>query len=557
MPYVQRLPGRRRAILSVDAPELTSLSTMNARSILAAARAFYTRWSTLPVELTRAQVASVMRGYGVTFLLTLVVSGALMFMLGGGGHPLARYAALLLHLGIATGMLIRWKRLKDKGWGVEESAPAIRGAVLQAGVAAFGWLNFLGAAGIGASDADLIVICSVIAGVISIGAWRYAASPPASLTFLAVSVVVGGGYSIALAVPLGMSLFLTVFVALLARSVLENAKLVQHQFESAQALAQTAAERDVLLATAQREQFRRQAETAEALNRTQAEGERLRREELRRIAGRFEQIILHDITALAAAASRTREAAEALMGNTRTTRDEVRGVVGSAGRADTGATTLLDESSNLGRSLAAVESSIAEQEQTTAHLHALSLHADERFATLVGFACSAGTIADLIAEIASRTNLLALNASIEAARAGESGRGFAVVASEVKALASQTSAATLEIRNQLEQITDAVNSTATIVSDMRSSFERIDRTGATVEQAMVRQGDVTRTIQNFAGIAAELTAQLQDSATRAEGSTEAAARLTSELGAVTADLVERSHAVMQGMRGFVATLDAA
>lgn len=66
----------------------------------------------------------------------------------------------------------------------------------------------------------------------------------------------------------------------------------------------------------------------------------------------------------------------------------------------------------------------------------------------------------LINEIASSTNLLALNASIEAARAGEAGKGFAVVASEIGTLANNTQTSLKEIN----QLIDALEKDTSLVS---------------------------------------------------------------------------------------------
>ena len=63
-----------------------------------------------------------------------------------------------------------------------------------------------------------------------------------------------------------------------------------------------------------------------------------------------------------------------------------------------------------------------------------------------------GVTLNLISEISSSTNLLALNASIEAARAGEAGKGFAVVATEVGNLANSTQETLKEVKNVIERV---------------------------------------------------------------------------------------------------------
>ncbi|MDR0410308.1 MAG: methyl-accepting chemotaxis protein [Spirochaetaceae bacterium] len=82
-------------------------------------------------------------------------------------------------------------------------------------------------------------------------------------------------------------------------------------------------------------------------------------------------------------------------------------------------------------------------------------------------------IADVIEDVATSTNLLAMNAAIEAAHAGESGKGFAVVASEIRALSVAASDNTNSISSNIKNIIKQINSSMDFLNKMDAVMERM------------------------------------------------------------------------------------
>ncbi|MFP3089752.1 methyl-accepting chemotaxis protein [Treponema sp. TIM-1] len=79
----------------------------------------------------------------------------------------------------------------------------------------------------------------------------------------------------------------------------------------------------------------------------------------------------------------------------------------------------------------------------------------------------------VIAQIASRTNLLSMNAAIEAAHAGSAGVGFAVVAEEIRGLAENSQSQSQAIKQELTGIAKAVEDTVHISAASQEAFRLV------------------------------------------------------------------------------------
>ena len=143
-----------------------------------------------------------------------------------------------------------------------------------------------------------------------------------------------------------------------------------------------------------------------------------------------------------------------------------------------------------------------------------------------------GAIVETIEDIASQTNLLALNAAIEAARAGEQGKGFAVVADEVRKLAERSSLATKEIAGLIKGIQKTVS----------EAVDAMKESAGEVEAGVTRANSAGEVLNNILEAAEAVYKQAEEAGGAAAQVRSAAGELVGAVDSVSAVIEENTAA---------------
>ena len=508
-------------------------------------------WRGLSQAAITSQVRSVGTSYPATFLVTVAVTISLLVAGRHSAHLAMMMAAATL-LGTVSALTLRtWFAHRSSAWCMRDPASEQRRLVVQAALTALAWYLLLTAAGMDADTGQQALIDCVMLGVLSAGASRYAGVPQASIAFVITGIGSICLYAVLVGLPTNVFVLLCLYTGLLLRSTMSQARLLlDHQRTGAELLERAVAQ-ERTKASAERldhERSRRGLEQRqEAATRSAAE--------LAQLSATFEGSVATLMDSLSQGAERGRSIAQALGGVTGRSLATASRLLPRVKEASVGMSAMASDAHELSASLGALQRQVSEQSASALSVRG-QVRANQSAAGLLDErAGQISRIVTLITDIASHTNLLALNASIEAARAGDAARGFNVVAQEVKTLAGQTHEAARSIAVEIDEMRHAIAEVTRGVAAIESAFEVLPLMSSTLDQAMADQTRLAGTVADRFMVTDRLQSVLDEEAAVALADADAASGLSSELIDAVAAVARQSAGLLDATRSFTTDLN--